>query len=153
MKSKVFLLTILSFSLFAVSVWGMEHNHTSSGADVKADCAINKGPCIKMIGSDNIQIEFNINPKPVKSMSDLLFTVLLKGEKQPVSDAGVSIDLTMPGMFMGVNKPLLKHVKDGRYEGRGALPVCPHGGKLWKAEVEVIREGKAASVSFLFEVE
>ena len=106
-----------------------------------------------MIEVDNIQVEFNVDPKPVKSMNDLLFTVVLKREKQPVSDASVSIDLTMPGMFMGVNRPLLKHVKGGRYEGRGTLPVCPHGGKLWKAEVGVVREGKTASVSYLFEVD
>lgn len=144
---------MLFFSLFALNVLGVEHDHSSSGAELTADCAINKGPCSKTIAADKIQIEFDINPKPVKSMNDLLFTVVVKGEKGPVSDAVVSVDLTMPGMFMGVNRLLLKHVKNGRYEGRGPLPVCPHGDKLWKAEVEVTKEGKRASVSFLFEVE
>lgn len=153
MQNKVYLLAILFFSLFAVKVFGIEHIHSSSEADAKADCAINRGPCLKIIGKDHIQVEFNINPKPVKSMSDLLFTVIVKGEKEPVSDAAVSVDLTMPGMFMGVNRPLLKYLKDGKYEGRGTLPICPHGGKLWKADVKVVREGKTASVSFFFEVD
>ena len=98
------------------------------------------------------QIRFDVNPKPVKAMSDLVFAVTVKDGNTPVTDAKVNLDLTMPGMFMGVNRPVLKHVKDGRYEGTGILPACPHGRKQWKAEVLAARNGKTAAADYLFEV-
>ncbi|MBI5098324.1 MAG: FixH family protein [Nitrospirae bacterium] len=149
MKNKIFLAIILSFPLFAVNVFAMQYSHSFSA---KTDCALETGTCVKTIGTDNVQVEFDINPKPVTTMSDLVFTVTVKKDERPVTDAKVGLDLTMPGMFMGVNRHVLSHVKDGRYEGKGVLPVCPHGGVLWKAEVTVERDGRSATVSYIFEV-
>ncbi len=118
----------------------------------EADCAIETGLCIKTIEAGNIRIEFDISPKPVRSMSELVFSITVMEGAAPVTDAVVSIDLTMPGMFMGVHRPLLKHVSSGKYQGHGVIPACSHGGKLWKAEVTVEQKGKVATVSYFFEV-
>ncbi|MBI5741682.1 MAG: FixH family protein [Nitrospirae bacterium] len=95
---------------------------------------------------------FDINPKPVRAMSELVFSMYLEESGRPVTDADITLDLTMPGMFMGINRPVLKHVKDGRYEGKGVIPACPHGGKQWKAEVNIERGGKVETASYTFEV-
>ncbi len=127
---------------------GMQHNRSS---ETRTDCDINAGACAKTIEQDT-HAAFDINPKPVKPMSGLLFSLTINEGGKTVTDALVSLNLTMPGMFMGVNRPVLEHVGDGRYEGRGIIPICPHGGTLWKAEVTVKRGSKEAAVSYLFEV-
>ena len=149
MQNIIFLVVILSLHLAAVNVFAMQHSHSFS---TKTDCDINTGPCTKTIEHDSIQVILDINPKPVGPMTELLFSVILKEGARAVTDAKVGLDLTMPGMFMGVNRPVLSHVKDGRYEGKGVVPVCPHGGELWKAEVTVERNGRSATVSYIFEV-
>lgn len=127
-----------------------QHDQASSG--IKTICAINSGPCLNKIAPDNIQIEFDIRPKPVYVMSELIFSVIVQLGNQPVTDADVTVDLTMPGMFMGINKAVLTHIKAGRYEGEGILPVCPHGGKLWNAVVAVNQQEKTSAISYFFEV-
>ncbi len=68
-----------------------------------------------------------------------------------VDDAEVGLDLTMPGMYMGKNTPLMKHVAGGRYEGTGVIMRCPSGKKLWRATVSVTAKKKPGA-AFLFEV-
>lgn len=150
MKNKTVLLIIFLFTLAAANFFPTRHSHSYN---TKTDCDINTGPCTKTIEHNSIQVILDINPKPVNPMKELLFSVILKEGESAVKDARVAIDLTMPDMLMGVNRPVLSHIKDGRYEGKGVLPVCPHGGKLWKANVIVERGGRAATVSYIFEVQ
>jgi hypothetical protein len=58
----------------------------------------------------------------------------------------------MPGMFMGKNRPALKQVSDGRFEGKGVITTCPSGKKTWQAEVIVARGEKTAVIDFVFKV-
>ena len=149
MKYEIILPTILLFMLLPADVPAMQHNHTNR---TETECDINSGPCAATINHDNIQVILDIDPKPVNPMSELHFSVILKEGDEYITNARVGLDLTMPGMYMGINRPVLSHVKDGRYEGKGVIPVCPHGGKLWKAEVAVEREGESATANFLFQV-
>jgi hypothetical protein len=128
----------------------MQHEHMRGTAQI--DCFPDKSPCVKTIRDRDVQIVFDVNPKPVNVMTDLVFTIAVEKSGKPVTDADVTLDLTMPGMFMGINRPLMKHMKDGVYEGKGVIPVCPHGGKIWKAEVTVKRDGRSETVSYIFEV-
>ncbi|RJQ53496.1 MAG: hypothetical protein C4526_06455 [Nitrospiraceae bacterium] len=134
-----------------IYVENMRHEHMHGNAE--ADCNIDKGPCVTIPEHRDLQVLFDIDPKPVKTMTDLIFSVVLKEQDIPVTDADVTMDLSMPGMFMGINRPVMKHIRDGIYEGKGIIPVCPHGGKIWKAEVTVRQDGKSAIVSYIFEVE
>ncbi len=120
-------------------------------AHAEVDCPINSGPCVKQIPHDKVQVVFDINPKPVKFMEELTFRITLTHDSKPISDAKITVDLTMPGMFMGKNSPVIKHVKDGVYEGKGVIPRCPSGKKVWRAAVSIDRGGKMASVDFTFE--
>jgi len=124
-----------------------------AGMNIQKDCLISAGPCIKEIEHDGLRVIFDINPKPVSPMKDLVFQVTLTDKAGPVTDAAVIVDLTMPGMFMGTNRPVLVHKENGTYEGKGVIQTCPHGGKTWRAEVSITRQGKTASVNFAFGVE
>lgn len=84
-------------------------------------------------------------------MKNLTFRVDLSESGRPEADAAVALDLTMPGMFMGRNRPALRHTGSGRYEGSGVIVRCPSGKKLWKASLQITRQGRTVPVEFLFE--
>ncbi len=146
----IFLTVLLLLLSIPGSSSGMDHEHATG--NVRVDCSPDKGPCIKTIEDLDVQIVFDIHPKPVRVMTDLVFTIAVKKSATPVTDADITLDLTMPGMFMGINRPTIKHTKGGMYEGKGVIPACPHGGKIWKAEVTVELDNAPVSVSYVFEV-
>lgn len=115
------------------------------------DCDIQRGPCVSMAGSGT-EITFDITPRPVRAMAELLFTVTIRKDGRPVSGADVTIDLTMPGMIMGENSPRLSQGNDGRYAGKGVIVRCPSGKKVWKAQVSVRSKHGVETASFIFEV-
>lgn len=123
----------------------------SAGAGERAqECDIHAGACRKTVGG--LDVVFDIRPKPVRSMNDLLFTLSLSSAGEPITDASVTVDLSMPGMRMGENRPVLTHKGNGVYEGAGVIVRCPSGKKVWIAEIAVLRRGETAGTSFVFEV-
>jgi hypothetical protein len=122
-----------------------------SAAENKTACDIQRSSCF-IETDDGLTIEFDIQPKPVAAMSELTFIVNLSRGVSPLTDASIALDLSMPGMFMGKNRPVLKQVYNGRYEGKGIITKCPSGKKTWQAEVTVKHAGKTAVASFVFEV-
>jgi hypothetical protein len=120
-------------------------------AENGATCDIQSGSCLKETG-DGMTVEFDIRPKPVVALSDLTFIVNLTRGGMTVTDASVVLDLSMPGMFMGKNQPILKHATNGRYVGKGTITRCPSGKKMWQAEVTVKQASKTTIVDFVFEV-
>lgn len=117
--------------------------YASSVAD-ESKCDMQKGPCTKNIAG--LELTLEITPKPVKAMEELLFSVGIKGY---LSEDMLVIDLAMPGMYMGGNKVILRKATDGRYVGKGIIPRCSSGRRLWSATVDVPRKGKA---EYLFDI-
>jgi hypothetical protein len=74
-----------------------------------------------------------------------------KGEQEEMKELPeeIAVDLTMPGMYMGKNRVILKRESPGKYTGKGIIPLCPSGRKLWKATVTVAGVDAAG---FLFNV-
>ena len=114
-------------------------------------CNIQSGSCLKET-SDGMTVEFDIQPKPVVALSELTFIVNLTQSETPVTDASVVLDLSMPGMFMGKNRPTLKYARNGRYEGKWIITRCPSGNSTWKAEITVKQASKTTVVDYVFEV-
>jgi hypothetical protein len=85
-------------------------------------------------------------------MTENTFVVKVTRNGMPITDASVHLDLSMPHMFMGNNQPIMKHIKDGRYEGKGVITQCASGRKTWQADVAVESAGKSAVAAFVFEV-
>ena len=116
----------------------------SEGKPKRVDCDVHAGPCSGSL--EDIQITLDVEPKPVKAMKDLTFTVTFVGEK-PVTNP--YIDLGMPGMNMGRNRVILKPAGDLVYRGEGVIVRCPSGRRTWKAKVTVPDVG---AVEFVFDV-
>jgi hypothetical protein len=122
-----------------------------AAADKEPNCEIQRGSC-RQVTNDGTTVELNILPKPVRAMTALDFIITISRDRVLPKDSLISLDLSMPGMFMGRNRPVLKQVQPGRYEGKGVITKCPSGKKTWQAEVTVERDGKTAVVDFVFEV-
>ncbi len=112
--------------------------------DAATDCDINKGPCTRDTGT--AEIIFDITPKPVKAMQELTFTVKIKGSS---GADNLIITLGMPGMYMGGNKVIARKSAKDTYTGKGVIPRCLSGKRLWQATVETPEDEKAG---FLFNV-
>jgi hypothetical protein len=108
------------------------------------DCDIQEGPCDGYLASE--KVSFDISPRPVRAMSDLIFTLGYAGE---IPAGGPYIDLGMPGMDMGRNRVVLKPMGAGTFQGTGVIVRCPSGRRTWKAKVTVPDIG---SVEFVFDV-
>lgn len=143
MKNKVLLLTLLLFAAGCSS-----HYDTA-----ESTCNINVGSCVKSIEEEKLHIIFDITPAPVVPMKELIFSITVLNDGKPLRGAEVILDLTMPGMYMGVNRPELTQGRNGRYEGAGVLPECPMGGNEWKADIDILKDDLTASASYIFEVE
>lgn len=123
-----------------------------AGTGSATPCNIQLGSCMSRT-PDGIMIEFDVQPKPVTSMSEMTFTVRLTRNNTPVRNAQVEVDLTMPGMFMGTSRPKLDHVENGRYEGRGMFMRCASGRKTWQADVMVVEGAQRSITGFVFELQ
>jgi len=145
--------TLLLFLVFTLFITGCSRQENNTSGKQPADCDINAGPCMRTLENGETGVLFDINPKPVTAMKDLVFQVTLNENHKAVADAEVILDLTMPGMFMGANRPVLVHTGEGRYEVSGIIPKCPHGKKLWKAEITIKRKNETAAITYLFEVD
>jgi hypothetical protein len=148
MNSRKSLLSVVMGILLALLI----ADTASAGSQDGIDCNIQKAPCVRMTGS-GMDVEFDVAPRPVRAMQELLFVVTLKKQGRPVSGASLVLDLSMPGMFMGNNQPKLKEEPSGRYSGRGVIPRCVTGRKTWKAFVTIAQRGQVEQVAFLFEVQ
>jgi hypothetical protein len=115
-------------------------------------CDIQHGSCSATTAS-GMSIEFDVQPKPVKPLSKLQFMVTLTDKGKALTNASVGLDLTMPGMYMGKNAPVMKHISKGRYEGSGVITRCMSGRKTWRADVTVENGGAKETAGFLFEAQ
>jgi hypothetical protein len=107
--------------------------------------AIHSGPCTKHTAGRTVVLE--INPRPVRHMAELTFTVTVT----PGTDipSTLTLDLTMPGMYMGKNQVMLQKKRTGTWEGKGVIVRCMSGRKLWQA---TIVSADLGNPSFTFEV-
>lgn len=133
---RIAVLLVLALSISAVCYAGQAQ---------KPDCNIHEGPCVKEY--DGMRVVFDASPRPVYSMRELTFMVTVEGAAERPS--ALVLDLSMPGMKMGLNRVDLRMTEGGYYEGKGVIVKCPSGRKLWKAAV--IR-GEDIIAEFTFDV-
>jgi hypothetical protein len=115
-------------------------------------CDIQHGSC-SVTTASGMSIELDVQPKPVKPLSKLQFIVTLTDKGKALTNASVGLDLTMPGMYMGKNAPVMKHISKGRYEGSGIITKCMSGRKTWQADVTVENGAAKDTAGFLFEAQ
>lgn len=80
------------------------------------------------------------------------FAVELKKGSGTLDNAAVTLDFSMPGMYMGINRLKMNNAGKGRYEAEWIIPPCPSGGKIWTALVYIERPAGISQTEFVFEV-
>lgn len=133
------------------SFTSVERVETAGGPRDDAACDIQQVPCSSVLES-GVEVTLSIMPRPFKVMEELEVLVTVRKKGLPVDDAALTLDLSMPGMFMGSNGSTLKADGKGAYRGRGVIPRCPSGKRSWKASIEVVHGGHAEQAAFFFEV-
>lgn len=92
----------------------------------------------------NLNVVVTMNPAPA-AFSTTTFNITLTDEKgAAVSDAKVSLDLTMPSMWMPSNKPQAQSLGDGKYQAAGRFTM--RGG--WRIDVIIERGGVKQNAYF-----
>ena len=72
----------------------------------------------------NLSVTLALNPYPPVSFQQTTFDITLTDEKgNAVSDAKVSLDLTMPSMWMPSNKPQAQSLGLGKYQATGRFTM------------------------------
>lgn len=125
---------------------------STSSASAQKACDIQHGPC-KAILADSSVLEFDIQPRPVRPMTELIFMTALSRNGKPVEGASMELDLSMPGMIMGKNRLILRPSSNGRHTGTGVIVRCSTNSKTWKAALNATIDGKNYPADFVFEVQ
>jgi hypothetical protein len=93
----------------------------------------------------NLLVSLSINPYPPSGGGSTDFVVnLTDANGQPVSDATISLDLTMPEMWMPPNQLNMVAGDAGKYQASGYFTMRG----LWRIEVVITRGGQKQSVFF-----
>ncbi len=118
------------------------------------DCDVSAGRCERVLPAEGARLTLEIEPRPVRSMKDLTFTVSARRGALAVTDADAEISLDMPGMYMGENRVRLAPLGAGVWRGRGVIVRCPSGSRTWSAQVTLRGREAAAplSTTFTFDV-
>ena len=104
--------------------------------------AVTENPAVQAAG--NLQC-LGLKPYPPSMTKSSDFEVILTdGNGQTISEATISLDLTMPGMYMPPNQLTLQSDGEGKYHATGRFTMRGP----WRIEVIMTIAGKTQSVFF-----
>lgn len=120
----------------------------------KADIAVPPSPsCDLQAGSCETElpgggmVRFGISPRPIPLMSPLQLDVAVTGREVDK----VEIDFAGVGMNMGLNRPQLQALGDGRFSAQSSLPLCVSSGTMdWQATLFVDSGRERLAIPFRF---
>ena len=93
----------------------------------------------------NLNVTLAISPYPPASFQNGSFDITLTDDKgQAITDATISLDLTMPGMWMPPSKPNAQAVGNGKYHAAAFWTMRG----LWQIEVTITRGNQKQSAFF-----
>jgi hypothetical protein len=95
--------------------------------------------------SGDMIVLLTLNPYPPRAGQVSEFDVTLTDVNgQTIDDATISLNLTMPSMWMPPNQPAAEFTSDGKYAA--TAPFTMRG--AWRIEVVIMRGGEKQSVFF-----
>ena len=98
-----------------------------------------------MQASGDLFVSLSLSPYPPSGGDASTFVVTLEDATgKPVSDATISLDLTMPEMWMPANQVSLAASEAGKYQASGYFTMRG----LWRIEVMITRGSQKQSVFF-----
>jgi hypothetical protein len=93
----------------------------------------------------NLSVSLALSPYPPVGFQQASYDVTLKDENgQSISDASVTLDLTMPAMPMPSNQVEAKYTNNGLYQGTGRFTMRG----LWLIVVIIQRGGEKTTAYF-----
>jgi hypothetical protein len=108
-------------------------------------CSSNISPMQATQTAGAFSVSLNVAPDPPVPMQDALLELKLVDFKgQPISGASVSLDLTMPGMQMPMNRPEVVESGGGVYQAKTLFTMA---GK-WQIQVTVTDVSKSETFTF-----
>ena len=161
-KTTWIVVVIAAVVLFGVMAMRMRHARMSGGSDLPLVAVSTEGtpiPVSAEVESVTGKLESNtaaqlagdmivslaLNPYPPTTSQLTTFDVTLTDSKgEAINDATVSLNLTMPEMWMPPNQPALSFVSDGKYSG--TAPFTMRG--WWRIEAVITRGGATQSAFF-----
>ncbi len=109
-------------------------------------CDPQKGACIRKLPGGG-ELRFEITPRPIPVVKPLRLVARVKG----LRPRRVEVDFSGVSMNMGYNRPRLKQVTSGRFEGETMLSVCIRQRMDWEAKVLLYLPDKVLAVPFRFD--
>jgi hypothetical protein len=164
MTKKIGLIAIAVLVVFAVIAMSMRRSHMMGGAgsglelaavsadgaqiSPSSDVTSVTGELPKNIAaqkSGDLIVSLALNPYPPSAGQPSEFDVTLTDlNGKAINDAIISLNLTMPSMWMPPNQPELKSISDGKYHT--TAPFTMRG--TWRIEVIITRGDEKQSVFF-----
>jgi hypothetical protein len=164
MTKKIGLVIIAVLVVFVIFAMGMRRSHMMGGAGsdleltaVSVDgAAILLSPDVEAVTgklekntaaqkSGDMIVSLALSPYPPSAGQPATFDVKLTDVNgKAIDDASISLDLTMPSMWMPPNQLTMEFVTGGKYTATGQFSM--HGG--WRIEVIITRGDKTQSVFF-----
>ncbi|MBA1443941.1 MAG: hypothetical protein M3H12_09415 [Chromatiales bacterium] len=124
---------LAAFSAVAIyKVWPLLHPEVLISASLDAECDLRAGPCKSQL-PDGSSISFSIEPRTLPLVKPIQLVVEIEG----LEAEQVVVDFSGVDMNMGFNRPALANQGDGRFAGKGMLPVCVRDAMEWEAKVLV----------------
>ncbi len=104
-----------------------------------------RNPGIALQEGDGVIVWLQLEPYPPTMSEVSTFEVVLRdAEGNNITNASISLDLTMPGMWMPPNMLELESQGDGRYVSTGYFTMRG----LWRIETIITLDGVTQSVFF-----
>jgi nitrogen fixation protein FixH len=123
--------------------------HVAGQVGEGAHCDAGVRSCAATAGTTRVILD--LSPHPPAPLKEIEASVRLVRDGAPVAGAQVTVELAMPGMFMGENRIATTAGPDGSYSGKGVLLRCASGRRDWAAEVVIRQPGAPeARVRFPF---
>ncbi len=98
-----------------------------------------------ILESEGLLVSMTLNPYPPSVSKASTFEIKLSdAEGNAITDATISVDLTMPGMYMPPNMLTLEPTNAGKYAATGRFTMRGP----WRMEVIITLNGQTKSVFF-----
>ncbi len=157
------LVIVIVLAVFGVFAMRMRRSHMMGGTGVQQDLAavsadgaqISPSADVTSITgeypkdtaaqkSGDLIVLLKLNPYPPSVGQSNFDITLTDAGGQAIDDAAISLDLTMPSMWMPPNQLTMEFVSAGKYHAAGQFTM--RGG--WRIEVLITRGGETKSVFF-----
>ena len=139
------LLFLAMIAVVIYKVWPQLNPELAVVAPLDPGCDLRAGPCVGALPGGG-EISFSIEPRDIPLVAPLRLEVELNG----LSAHSVEVDFIGIGMQMGFNRSQLQAEGNGRFSGKGVLPVCIRDAMEWEAKVMVRTDKGVMAAPFRF---